>query len=310
MARGRRARQVLGLAAVVALSATSTAGWVGFDASDVPADPTATRAPAGCPTLPDHADQDNGRRVRDVIPRDAAATAVDHANRGGVDIPGALQDFRELMSASSVISEIELPSTGLVVEVRSDGQLAIDPTALDELALAPLMLHHRFDDPRLSTLARCYERRIVHERELAGSRLRLFVPADPRTCFRAGRLTAAGDDPAVLRCDASGITFPVLPGSVRVLGVEVARLRSEAMIVVATGADSAETAPSIVALKLAHELVHHYDNAMGLLPWSSPLSHYEQRAYYIESRLRRWYDRPHRSLPLPFRFPDAAGSEP
>lgn len=295
-------RRMAQWAALLAAVSASTLGWASLGAAPPQLDPTATRAPAGCDPLPSHDERDGGRRVRDVIPPGAAATAVDHAARGGIDVPGALRDFRELVAGYTTVAAVELPSTGMIVDVRSDGPIQVDATALDALAIAPLMLHHRFDDPRLSSLAVCYERRIVHQRELAGSRLRVYVPSDPRACFRAGRLTADPVGDGVRWCDASGITLPALSGPVRLFGMEVARLRTESSIIVAPGVANRRQAQPIVALELAHELVHHYDNVMGLPPWVSSLRHYEQRAYYIENRLREWYAAPDQELPLPIRY--------
>lgn len=295
--RGRARRGVagVGLALLVAVVAVV---WSTTSAPIANADGPATVAPPGCPALPDHTPTDDGVRVGDVVPPEAAATAVDHARFGGVDVPGAVRDLHGVLSTYQPVAEAALASSGMRVAVLSDGPLEVDLDALDALARTWLERTDLYDDPRMRALVSCYRRRVLDERELAGSTLRIFVPADPRTCFNAARLVDRADG-----CTALGVTFPRVPGSLRVLGVEVARLRNHATIIVSPGVERHRGADLALARELVHELSHHIDNALGLPPWAGSLTQYEQRAYYVETVVGARVAADPSVLPLAIRYP-------
>lgn len=294
----RRLRRTAGAGLLVVTAGVALLGFTSEGASR-----TSTRAPSGCGALPAHTTADIGRRVTDRVPRTAAVTVVDHAVARGVDVRGAIADLRALHQRLRVRVRSTLPSTGIDVEVLSDGDVDVDLTALDALMRVPLEHHEHVEDPRLAAVLACYHRRIVAEREFAGTRLRLVVPADPRTCFRAGRLVVDGTNSDRLRCNAAGFTLPGA-AELRVFGLDIVRLSSPPTIVVTPGIDPTSADPAgVLARLLTHELVHHYDNQMGLLPWTGSLAGYEQRAYYVERSVAR--ARRGEPLPRAIRFPTA-----
>ncbi|MDX1621075.1 MAG: hypothetical protein R3320_08805 [Nitriliruptorales bacterium] len=274
---------MLGAAGFLILVVLSIAGYAG-PASSPPADVLA-RGPSGCPPLPRDDTTPKAHRVDEVVPRATAPTIVDHAPPVP-DVAGILTDAREVLGGFEVLERLTLPSSGMVIEVRSDGPLLIDPAALDRLARLPLDRSRRFSDLRISALLDCYHERVLEDRELADSTLRIYVPSDHTTCYQEGRLTRVGGDTYATSCDAAGFTLPGVPLRVKLLGAEVARISSKPSIIVSGAARDRAVADVRLAYHLLHEFVHHYDNALGLRPWTGPLAHYEQRAYYIERTLR------------------------
>jgi hypothetical protein len=173
-----------------------------------------------------------------------------------------------------------MPTTGVTVEVRTDGTgVRVDLGALDRLLVA--MLHADYDDARIQALMDCYRERTVDDRELDGSRLRLYVPDDPTLCFRG--LVLAGRDSG--RCDATGIAVPEIALPQR-SGVD---LRWPATIAIAPGQSPEATYPAELraALFLVHEFMHFLDNEMGAPPRLSNLAAYERRAYYVQETFGR-----------------------
>ena len=276
-------RRVLGAVGAIALLGLSVAGYLG--GSGWSPDTEVVRAPAGCPGLPSSTATATNEQVAAVVPAASAPTAIDHAPRAP-DLRAIFDDARALLGGFDVLQVVTLASSGIEVEVRSDGPLTIDEAELDALARLPLERHATFSDARVAALLACYEERVLVERELEGTRLRLYVPSDSASCFRDGQLSSIGDGGYRATCDAAAFTLPGVPLEVRLFGREVARFRNEATIVASGAAHDPVAAETRLAYNLVHELVHHYDNALGLGPWEGQLSHYEQRAYYIERTLR------------------------
>lgn len=278
----RATKAAVGLALLVG-SVGSVAAYLDTTTMASPAE--IVRVTPGCPGLPPATTTAPSDQVAVVVPRDTAPTAVDHID-GALDPRGVFTDARRLLGGFAVISSVTLPSSGIELEIRSDGPISVDEAELDALARLPLERHATFADARVAALMRCYEERVVVERELAGTKLRVYVPSDHAACFRRGRLSRVGNEAYAATCDAAGFTLPGLPLRLKLMGVEVANLSNEATIVVSGAAVDVERAEQRLSYHLLHEFVHHYDNSLGLPPWNGPLSHYERRAYYVERSLR------------------------
>lgn len=282
------------LAGVVALAVVGYMGDVEWAATEV------VRTPDGCPNLPPSHATPAPQTAARVVPRETAPTVIDHAVEAP-DVRGVFADARAVLGGFGVIGTMVLPSSGIEIELRSDGPLSIDEAELDALARLPLERHATFSDARVAALLRCYQERVMVERELQGTKLRLYVPSDHATCFSHGRLARVGKGGFTATCDAAGVTLPGLPLRINLFGKEVARFDNDPAIIVSGAAATPETADERLASHLLHELVHHYDNHMGLGPWNGPLSHYEQRAYYVERTLRASL-KDEGGLPTPVRY--------
>lgn len=270
------------------LAATALAVATLLAACEVPEPPRhisgPIAAPPGCPALPDQlAEIDIGGRPPPTDGVDTAreVTAIDVWGRRATEAldPTSLGRFLATFHHDfDVIAEGRLPTLGMDVEVRSDGPLGVDLAALDRTART--MLTMDYPDPRFAVLVDCYRRRIVSGRELEGRTLRIYVPADPTACFQAGVLTPRGDG----GCDAIGFAIPdtqLIPSLARLRPLS---LRWPATIVLAPGQHSTHPEPveQRAAQILVHELMHFFDNEMGLRPHPTALREYEQRAYYVE----------------------------
>lgn len=292
------------IVAVVAAGASGLAAPVGSTSDD------AVRTPAGCPAPPPFEMVAEEDRVGSVVPAATAPTATDHA-RAGIDVRGALEDLRALSGRFEPVAEFELPSTGIAVTVLSDGPIEVDVEAFDRLTRLPLVQPELFRDARVGEVQRCYARRMLVDRELAGRALRVLVPADPATCFQAGRLVTFGSGEEARACDSAGVTLPEVSLSPRLLGMDLADARAPATVVVAAATDPRHDDPGrVIAGLLLHEFHHVVENAFGLVPWSGPLRHYEQRAYYVEREVRRHLRGRGLALPRPIRFPDPGVASP
>lgn len=295
--------QLLGTGVAVA-TAAAVLGAGGYASAGVTASDDAVRAPEGCPTPPAIGVVPEKDRVDSVVPAASAPTATDHA-RAGVDLRGAYEDVRQLTARFHPVAEFVLPSTGIAVTVLSDGPIEVDAEAFDRLTRLPLTQPEMFRDARVAEVQRCYARRMLVDRELAGRTLRLVVPADPATCFRAGRLVAFGGEGEARACDSAGVTLPQVSLSPRLLGMDLADARAPATVIVTAATDPQQgDADRVLAALLLHELHHVVENAFGLVPWSGSLRHYEQRAYYVEREVRRHVRSRGLALPQPIRFPD------
>lgn len=86
----------------------------------------------------------------------------------------------------------------------------------------------------------------------------------------------------------------------------IIELRGSPLIVLAPAAGQRDPPRPDRALTrvLVHEVVHLYDNAMGLFPRPGEMLAYEQRAHYAEVRIVAWFRDRDRPLPTPIRFPD------
>lgn len=280
---------------VALLSATGYAST----ASDVP--PGLVRAPTGCPAPPSVDLVPEEARVEAVVPRSTAPTATDHLG-AGIDVRGAVADIRSLSSRFRPVAELVLPSTGMAVTVLSDGPLEVDAEALDQLTRLPLRQPGMFADGRMAEVQQCYAERILEGRELAGHQLRILVPSDPGTCFRAGRLVQLPPDQGADGCDSAGVTLPEVTVRPRLLGWDLAHARSPATVLVTAASPGHPDPDGVLAGLLLHELHHVIENAFGLLPWTGSLRHYEQRAYYVEREVRRHLRARGLPLPRPIRF--------
>lgn len=262
--------------------------------------------PAGCPdpTGPSRDEGPDGTPVAEAQPRERTKTVAHHATGIDIDIPRALRGIRRLGADSGPIAVHTLPSSGIRVEVHSDGALDIDPTALDEAFAAPFDVE-AFGDRQLRSVMACYRDRILSGRELEGARVRLLVPSDPTTCMH--RVVTGVEAPPGSVCRSGGVTLPEVDVS---FGGFV-RLAGSPMIVLApAAADRDPDRPGRALTRLLfHELVHLYDNAMGLFPRPGELMAYEQRAEYVERALVNHHGRQERDLPLPIRFVDPVPAE-
>ena len=268
---------------LLVLVALSVAGYAGPDFG--PGTDLLARGPRGCPPLPADDTTPRAERVDTVVPRATAPTIVDHTPRTP-DVAGIFADARQVLGGFEVLERVALPSSGIIVELRSDGPLVFDAAQLDELARLPLERHRRFTDRRIAALLSCYRDRVLGDLELAGTTLRIYVPYDHTTCYQEGRLRQVGGDTYATSCDAAGFTLPGVPLRMKLMGREVARIGNQPTIVVSGAARDRAVAEVRLAYHLVHEFIHHYDNALGLPPWTGTLSQYEQRAYYIERTLR------------------------
>jgi hypothetical protein len=258
-------------------------------------------APEGCPTLPDQIAQlELGGRspANGGVAAARQVTAVDVWGRRAAEAvdPESLARFLSRFHGDyPVVAEGHLPSIGVDVEVRSDGALRVDLAELD--AMAHQMLTLPYPDPRFTVLMDCYRRRILSAGELEGRTLRIYVPADPTTCFQGGQLTPRRQG----GCDAIGVALPDTQLGPRFAAWRPASLRWPATIVIAPGQHSTHLEPveERAALTMVHELMHFFDNEMGLRPPPLALREYEQRAYCIEQVFERAVSREQIRLPQP-----------
>lgn len=299
----RRGPVVVATFALVALTALTAASYV-VPVHTVTGESEDVRAPRGCPPPGGRDEVPAEDRVTTVVPEATAPTAADHAAAGGVDLRAAVEDVRRMATRFVPVAEFELPSTGIVVSVLSDGPVEVDVEAFDRLWRLLFDDPDVFRDRRVATVQRCYLRRLVEERELAGHELRVVVPADPSTCFLGGRFVPVGEDGFAASCDSAGVALPRLELGLRPFGLSVVDAASPATVLVTAAAVPGHPDPETrVAWLLLHELHHVVENAFGLTPWSGSLRHYEQRAYYVERELRRHLAERGVRPPLPIRYP-------
>ncbi|MFP5308748.1 MAG: hypothetical protein ACLGIR_04125 [Actinomycetes bacterium] len=295
----RRAAALLGALLVAATVAGALAAGAlpsGRDTVRAAGTDAVTSAPDGC-VLPDAATVPPEDRVASRIPPEDAPTAVDRTT-AGVDVPGVLGDLRGFTRRTRTVGSWVLPSSGIWVEVLSDGDVDVDPMALDALLVATLTPVEGMRDARAVALLGCLHELVVERGTLGGSRLRLFVAADPRTCFRAGRLVDVDDG-----CDALGVALPPVDVRLRAFGRSIGGLAAPATIVVTAGTTGdGDDAAHRLASVLVHELYHHAENVGGLLPWRGPLVAYEQRATYVQRAVVEAAEDTG-GLPVPLRLP-------
>lgn len=290
-------------AAVVALSAATLPGPVVSHAEG------ATRTPRGCPELRPPDQVPDAERVTTIVPADTAPTATDHL-APGIDVRAALSELRSLLTGFAPAASFELPSTGMAVTVLSDGPIDVDVAAFDRLLRLSLDDPDLFADGRVADVQRCYARRLLEDREFAGRSLRVFVPSDPSQCFRGGRLASLGSDGFAASCDSSGVTVPELDLRPSLFGLELAEVTVPATVILTASAPPGDRDPDArLAYLLLHELHHVIENGFGLTPWTGSLRHYEQRAYYVERRIRRHLAASDVPVPRPIRFPGASGTQ-
>lgn len=261
-------------------------------------------APPGCPMLPDriaaleHDDRDPGRGG---VAAARESTAVDVWGRRSaqqIDARTVAEFFVRFHEGHPIQAEGRLQSIGLDVEVRSDAPITVDLQALDELA--SLMLDVSYPDPRFAILMECYRQRIRVGEELEGRPLRIYVPSDPTACFQGGVLRPRGYG----GCEAVGAAVPEVRVGPRFLGMRPASMTWPATVFITPGQhythlDRVEVRAARIAV---HELMHYFDNAMGLHPHPLALREYEQRAYYAEQVLRDADTRGDIELPIPFEW--------
>lgn len=257
--------------------------------------------PAGCPVPPaaEIHDRSDGTPVAAAQPPDRTRTVAHHATGVRVDLPEAVRRIRRLLAGARLVAAHTLPASGIRVELYSDGPLTLDPTDLEDAFGAPFRAAATVEDRAFREVLGCYRDRIVGSRELEGTRVRLLVPSDPSVCLH--RLVLGLDDPPDGTCRSGGVTLPAVDVS---LG-GIVELRGSPLIVLAPAAGQRDPPRPDRALTrvLVHEVVHLYDNAMGLFPRPGEMLAYEQRAHYAEARIVGWYRERDRPLPTPIRFP-------
>lgn len=225
-----------------------------------------------------------------------AATIIDHAGRSeDLEAGRVLAGVRDVV-AWPLRARVELPTSGIVVDVHSDGPVEVDTRELDRLAALPLLRYRELGDQRMRILWDCYRRRIIGDRELEGTHLRMFVTSDPSWCISGGTV---GPRPGPGKCVARGVSIPAVDVSVGRSQRPLVRMFSPATVVLAPGGESH------VASVLLHELVHVYDNAMGITPTVEGLRPYEQRAYYVQGHFDAMWREADEAAPQPLRFPAA-----
>lgn len=258
--------------------------------------------PAACATPHEHGIPE---RIQQVAPPASAPTAVDHYARGSEEreeapLRGAIEAVRRKLVDYGRVAAGTLPSSGIEVEVLADGPLEVSLEELDRLLVALLRPETPYGDPTVDAWMACNARRVLDERVLAGDRLRLLVPSNPHTCFRAARFTT---DPHG-GCDSHGVSLPEIDARPQVLGFTLARLEAPSTIAIAPGEPYAVEAATRAARLLVHEFVHYVDNELGNPPWAGSLRRYEQRAYFVERTLAERAPRDWLMLPRPVRFPE------
>lgn len=158
-------------------------------------------------------------------------------------------------------ARFELPSSGVVVVVHSDGEVAADVAAVDELMHAHMRLYRRHTDPVLRARMRCYAETVIGDRAFAGAVVNLYVPADPSACLRDLRLVSrpAGADWAEV-CDFGGATPPT-----RMAGFlgELRHRQSHVLVAPGIARWSNARPDARLAEVLRHESDHLWDWAMG-----------------------------------------------
>ena len=281
--------------AVVALTGAFAATPLATVEEPPTGDRAAFRAPPGCPALPEVSETD-GESLGELVPAEEVLTATKHL---GAHWPLAIVEFetiRDMLSGVAPVQQFDSRLLG-TIEVVSDGNMRVDPDEFDALVELILSVAAEHGDERVAALHACYEDRILAG-ELSDRRLRLFLPADPRLCFRGYKLAPASEG-----CDARGFTIPQM--RVEPSRWNPLRLTMPATVAVAPGEPNG-TAPTIT-LMLVHELVHHLDNEFGLLPDPSDLAAYEQRAVHVEETVAASV--PKDELPMPVEYEGTDGRE-
>lgn len=257
--------------------------------------------PAGCPAAPQAsvAQGPHGTAIAEAQPPQRTQTVATHASRTRIDLPEAVRGVRGLLRDIHLVATHTLDASGLRVELYSDGPLALDPQDLEAAFDAPLDAR-AIEDAELREVLACYRDRIVGSRELEGARVRLLVPSDPTVCLHRLALGRTGE--RTEPCRSGGVTIPALDVSVG----GVLELGGSTLIILAPAPAVRDPArPGRVLTRiLVHELVHLYDNAMGLFPRPGELMAYEQRAHYVEAQVMGWYARTGRDVPEPVRYPE------
>lgn len=246
----------------------------------------------------------------EAAPGTRVATIYDHLAASDVTVVGLWDSLQRVSREFVHRMTLVLPTTGILVEVHSDGPVEVDPVAFDQL-VATITGDHAGVAPDVAELLACYHESIVDARRLDARRLRLILPSDPIQCLPAALLRA--DDAPLLGsgdCGSTGVTLPAMTASLGFPGLELLALSTVPTIVVAPGVDGGHESPArAAALVLAHELVHYLDNQMGNLPELSVrgMRRYERRAYWLEDVLDRRDADGLVELPHPIRYPAAGG---
>jgi hypothetical protein len=261
--------------------------------------------PDGCPDLANEITRINERRQpppgREVTAAEPT-TAVDVWGRRApaqVNLPRMGRFLANFHQEYPVVAQGRLASIGVTVEIRSDGPLTVDMRELDELVL--VTLNTAYPDPRFRALMDCYRMRLLSDRELKGTALRIYLPSDPTACFQAGTIMPRGEG----GCDAIGAAIPGLRVRTVMAGANPLSLRWPSTVIVTPGHHPTllETVEARAALTMVHEFVHYLDNVMGVTPHPSRMKEYERRAYYAQSVIRLRVVRGEIDLPQPFIWP-------
>lgn len=178
--------------------------------------------------------------------------------------PDTLLDVRRLDLATTVrqlhsFSERQrftASSSGVVVVVHSNGDITVDPHAVDELLHAHLRHHDDHATAERRGRMRCYADAILNDREFAGTVVNLYVPADPRSCIRDLRLVQRRPGRWGDSCDWSGVTPPVE------LAGFLGEIRSKEFHMLVAPGVAGNGGPG-VARALRHESDHLWDWMMG-----------------------------------------------
>jgi hypothetical protein len=217
-----------------------------------------------------------------------------------VSVPGIAAHVREMSRRFEERQTFTLETTGITVELLSDGPVAVNEYEFDRLIAMITGAEHPGVDRATVELLRCYHEALMETDDLAGRRLRLLVPADPEKCFVDLTVRRPPDG----HCNSTGLALPRFDVEVRAFRMPVAHLTFPDTVVVAPGAGGDRDPRRAAALVLAHELVHYLDNQMGNLPPPDDHFEYEARAYAVERALRERSRAGRLNLPLPISYPE------
>lgn len=208
-------------------------------------------------------------------------------------------DLRQTLAQTQrfhIVDRFELPSSGVVVVLHSDGTVAADPAALDEILHARLRHHDAHASQSVQARIRCFKKTIVDERVFAGSVVNIYVPANPAMCIKNVRLVQRPAGTKWHRhCHWKGATPPVrfsgFLGEVRL---------SEYHMVIAPGITNWSNArpDSALAEIVRHEADHLWDWMMNVSP--TDVAHNERRAVRGDAVIDRVYEAHGKALPSPF----------
>ena len=226
----------------------------------------------GCPALPPHDRSWNDSMTFE--PPSWGLARSDHVPRSDGRLLAAVGLGRQVLSWPPQLTHT-VPETGITVIVHSESPIPVDTDELERLVTLPFDHLDAFTDPRLRALWSCYATRVLEDRELDGTQLRVYVPSDPTVCIRDYEFRMQDGR----RCDVSGFALPAVRIHARMAGMPLMELDTAGSMLVAPG-DAARRSSTFL-----HELAHHYDNLLGLPITVNHRDRYEQRAYYVQHRL-------------------------